>query len=58
VALDLTSLGPLHECVCGSTMFKTLVSFENGEIVWYTLTGYCAGCGAKCIMPTPVDRIS
>ena len=47
---------PTHECLnCGSTQFKILASFENYELVWYTLQGYCYGCGAPVTVPCPVD---
>ena len=53
--LDLTNMGPTRTCVCGSDTFKVLVRFdEYGDIVWHTLTGYCANeaCHAKVIVPS------
>lgn len=52
--LDLSGI-PTHECICGCDAFKTVVRFEEGVIVWYTLTGYCYQCGARVTLPTPAD---
>lgn len=45
-----------HMCVCGSTLWKVLVSFDDYEIATYSLDMYCANCGNKAIAPTPLDR--
>lgn len=45
-----------HVCVCGSLQWKVIVSFEDYEIVTYSLDMYCAECGAKAIAPTEIDR--
>jgi len=47
---------PTHACPCGCTQFKILASFEDGEIAWYTTTGYCYSCGARVTVPTAVDH--
>jgi hypothetical protein len=46
---------PTHQCVCGTDTFKVLVKFEEGEIVWWTLNGYCAECEAPVTVPCPID---
>ena len=53
---DLRSLGPIHTCPCGSTVFKTLVSFEDYEIVWWFLDGECLNCGNLVRIPCPIDK--
>lgn len=45
-----------HRCICGSVMWKVLVSFEDFEIASYSLDMFCAECGAKAISPTPLDK--
>ena len=53
--LDATGI-PTHACPsCGSNTFRILASFENHEISWYTLTGYCYCCGTKVTVPCPAD---
>ena len=47
---------PTHECFhCGCNQFKILASFDDYEVAWYALTGYCASCGQPSTMPTPLD---
>lgn len=48
---------PLHVCVCGSTLWKVLAMFEEGEISLYMLDMECALCGALATAPTPVDNV-
>lgn len=49
---------PTHACpTCGCTAFKTVVQFQEGEISWYTLTGYCYLDGTKVTLPTPEDFV-
>jgi hypothetical protein len=55
-ALDLSALGPTHECVCGSGVFKALVSFDDYDIASWSLIGYCVVCDSKVTLPCPVDR--
>ena len=45
-----------HQCVCGSKIWKLLAAFEDYELAWYSITMYCASCGAKALAPTPLDR--
>lgn len=52
---DLRSLGPIHICSCGSTLFNIMVQFENYEIVWWFLDGTCVSCGNLIRVPCPVD---
>lgn len=52
---DLGGL-PTHECVCGCGIFKTLVSFDEGKIAWYALTGYCYLCNNRVTLPTEIDE--
>lgn len=44
-----------HECICGSNMWKCLVSFEDFKVSAYATTMYCYVCGAKAIAPTEID---
>jgi hypothetical protein len=46
----------LHQCVCGGTMWKLVVSFENYEISQYLLDMQCLNCGSMAIAPTPIDN--
>lgn len=53
--LDATGI-PTHACpTCGGDVFKILASFDDHEISWYTLTGYCNFCGTKVTVPCPAD---
>jgi hypothetical protein len=52
--MDLDTI--THQCVCGSVLWKVLVTFDDFEIATYSLDMYCAECGAKAIAPTPLDR--
>lgn len=45
-----------HVCICGSCLWKILVTFDDFEIATYSLDMYCAECGAKAIAPTELDR--
>jgi hypothetical protein len=45
-----------HVCICGSVLWKVLVTFDDYEIASYSLDMYCAECGAKAIAPTLVDK--
>lgn len=53
--LDATGI-PTHACPCGNELFKVLVSFEDYAVATYSLDGYCTECGARCSMPTELDR--
>lgn len=46
---------PSHQCLCGSDTFKILAKFEDNEIAWYTLNGFCASCDAPVTVPCPID---
>lgn len=48
---------PLEVCVCGSTLWKVKVMFEEGEISLYMLDMECALCGALATAPTPIDDV-
>lgn len=56
--LDLTSLGELHVCQCGSDMFKAIVSFENNVISTYITEGECLFCGSRVTLPTECESIN
>lgn len=55
-AADMRDLGPTHICPCGSTVFETLVSFENYEISWWFLDGKCLNCANLVKLPCPIDN--
>jgi hypothetical protein len=46
----------LHECVCGSDMWKVVVTFEDYEIAGYLLDMECFHCGTRATAPTPIDH--
>jgi hypothetical protein len=54
---DMRSLGPVHECVCGSTLFQILAQFDDYEICWYFLDATCASCGNIVCVPCPLDKM-
>ena len=55
-AADLRAVGPVHVCICGCTMFKTIVAFEDYKPSYYYLEGECLSCDAIVILPCEVDR--
>ena len=55
-AADLRSLGPVHACSCGSTVFNIFAQFEDYEICWWALDATCASCGNLVRVPCPVDN--
>lgn len=55
-ALDLTNLGPQHQCVCGNNLFNVIVAFDDFQVAQYSTLGVCIDCGAKLRMPTEIDR--
>lgn len=55
-AANLRSLGPIHVCPCGSTVFNIFAQFEDYEISWWGLDGSCASCGNLVKVPCPVDK--
>jgi hypothetical protein len=47
---------PSRSCLCGSDTFKILVRLDDDNTIgWYSLSGYCYGCGAAVTIPTPED---
>ena len=49
---------PSHECLnCGSDTFKILARFDDFEVSWWSLNGYCYVCGAPVTVPCPADRV-
>ena len=44
-----------HECACGSTMFRLIVTFEDYEIATYFLDMECIACGSRYNAPTLPD---
>jgi len=57
-APDLRSIGPTHTCICGCTVFETIISFEDYFVSWWFLEGTCINCDAKVTLPCPVDKPS
>ena len=53
--LDLSGI-ITHECICGSNMWRLVVSFEDYEISAYLLEMECTFCGTIATAPTPLDR--
>jgi hypothetical protein len=46
----------MHECVCGSDMWRIVVTFSNYEISSYMLDMECIYCGTRAKAPTPIDH--
>lgn len=46
----------LHECVCGSNMWRLIVTFDDYEIASYALDMECFECGTRAKAPTPIDK--
>lgn len=46
----------IHQCPCGSNLFRLAVTFENYEIAAYSLDMECIECGTRAKAPTPLDR--
>lgn len=55
-AANLRTLGPVHACSCGSTVFNIFAQFEDYEIAWWGLDGSCANCGNLIKAPCPADK--
>jgi hypothetical protein len=55
-AADLRSLGPIHICSCGCSVFNVFAQFEDYEISWWALDATCANCGNLVRIPCPVDK--
>ena len=45
-----------HVCVCGSTLWHLVVSFEDYEISAYSTDMRCLECGSRAKAPTPIDH--
>ena len=55
-AADLRDMGPTLECICGTSLWRILGSFdEEGDLSFYFLDVVCACCGAVAKAPTPED---
>lgn len=46
----------LHTCICGSDMWKVIVTFSDYEISSYMLDMECIHCGTRATAPTPIDH--
>jgi hypothetical protein len=46
----------MHECVCGSNLWRIFASFDDYEIATYFTDAECAFCGTYAKVPTPLDR--
>lgn len=46
----------MHTCVCGSNLWRVVVSFEDYEIATYALDMECLECGTVAKAPTPIDN--
>lgn len=46
----------MEQCVCGSTMWWAVVTFDEGEIASYFLDIQCFECGSRAKAPTPIDE--
>ena len=55
-AADLRTLGPVHACSCGCTVFSIYAQFEDYDISWWALDATCANCGNLVRIPCPVDK--
>jgi len=55
-ATDISFLGPVHECPCGSFVWNLKVMFEDYEISQYFTDMECAVCGTRAKAPTPIDH--
>lgn len=54
-SMDLRGNSIGDVCVCGCTVFKALVSFEDSEISMYFLDGECLNCGSLVTLPYPEE---
>ena len=61
--LDIQPEGPrfdlsdivMHECICGSNLWRVICAFENYEIATYFEDMECVMCGTRAQAPTPLD---
>ncbi len=54
-ALDFSDF-IMHECICGSNLWRVLVWFGDYEIAGWFTEMECAMCGTQAKTPTPIDR--
>ena len=53
---DLRDMGPTLECICGTSLWRILGSFdEEGQLSFYFLDVVCSSCGAVAKARTPED---
>lgn len=59
VAGDYRWAGPTSQCVCGSTLFYMLASFDPETRLpgFYVLDGMCVACEVLVHLPTPIDEV-
>ena len=53
-AYDLSGI-IMHQCICGSDMWKIVVTFDNYQIAGYMLDMECFYCGTRATAPTEID---
>lgn len=54
---DYTNFGPVRECLCGNTLFATLIWLDDdNSIGGYFTDGRCVNCGADLTIATEVDQ--
>ena len=46
----------MHTCICGSNLWRIVVSFEDYEIASYSTDSECIECGTRAKAPTPIDN--
>lgn len=46
----------LHECPCGSNMWRIVAVFDDYELATYFTDAECVFCGTRAKVPTPLDR--
>ena len=54
-SIDLSGI-IIHECICGSDMWRVIVTFQDYEIASYMLDMECFHCGTRATAPTPIDH--
>ena len=45
----------MHECLCGSDLWRVVVTFEDYKIASYMLDMECVYCGTRATAPTEID---
>lgn len=46
----------MHVCICGSNLWRLVVSFEDYEIATYSTDMECLECQTRAKAPTPIDN--